>query len=172
MLRSIFKLLYDYFMMILWHRKSCHKTILQHKDNQSINHNPLRPGVIGVPDRCLRCDGHPSMPVVCNAEQWWHRLAHPFLDVVFPWFMWSTCKNKHKDKIILWCFVNSPPWGLRQWQACNFSKVATQWQWWELNPQPFDWQGRTLSTEPWQPVEKSNAACIADCSFNYGLTLT
>ena len=24
---------------------------------------------LGYPDRCLRCDGRPSTPVLCNAEQ-------------------------------------------------------------------------------------------------------
>ena len=51
--------------------------------NQSIKTRDAQGVVGGTPDRCLRCDGRPSTPVLCNAEQWWHRLARPFLDVVF-----------------------------------------------------------------------------------------
>ena len=29
-------------------------------------------------DRCLHCDGRPSTPVLCSAEQWWRGLARPF----------------------------------------------------------------------------------------------
>ena len=30
---------------------------------------------LGYPDRCLRCDGCSLTPVLCNVEQWWHRLT-------------------------------------------------------------------------------------------------
>ena len=48
--------------------------------NQSINHTkPVTPRrrVLGYPDRCLRCDSCPStsVSVLCNAEQWWHRVS-------------------------------------------------------------------------------------------------
>ena len=61
--------------------------------NNSINQSkPVTPRrrCMGYPDRCLRSDGSPSTPVLCNAEQWWHRLARPLLDVVLPRFKQST----------------------------------------------------------------------------------
>ena len=59
---------------------------------QSINHSkPVTPRRRwGTPNRCLRCDGRPSTPVLCNAEQWWHRLARLLLDVVLPRLTRST----------------------------------------------------------------------------------
>ena len=57
----------------------------------SINQNPWRPGVVGL-HRQIRplWYGRSSTPVLCNAGQWWHRLARLLLDVVFARFMRST----------------------------------------------------------------------------------
>ena len=35
---------------------------------------------------CIRCDDCPSISVICDVQQWRHRLACLFLGVVLPWF--------------------------------------------------------------------------------------
>ena len=89
-----------YITTILWQAKMSifseisffHQMLPHWKIEKVINQKPpWRPGVVGgTPDRCLHCDGCSSTPVFCNAEQWWHRLARPFIDVVLPWFTRST----------------------------------------------------------------------------------
>ena len=42
--------------------------------------------------------------------------------------------------------------GVRQCQASNLSRVATQWHGWELNPQHSCYEADTVSTEPRRPA--------------------
>ena len=53
-------------------------------------------------DRCLRCDGRPSTSVICNAEQWWHGLARPLVDVVLTRFTRSTSATPSVHEAMLY----------------------------------------------------------------------
>ena len=42
-------------------------------------------------ERSLGCNHCPWTSVICDAQQCRHRLACPFLDIVLPWFIQSSC---------------------------------------------------------------------------------
>ena len=100
--------------------------------NQSVDQNPRRPGVIGVPRQMLPlcCDGHPSTPVLCNAEPWWHRLARPLLDV------------DHLSFHNLW---GLPLWHLPSTEPCTmiFGSVSRR-QTWPYHDNLRGWQQKLL----------------------------
>ena len=58
----------------------CHISINTRNAQASLRHS----------DRCLHYDDCSSTSVICDVQQWWHRLACPSLDVVLPWFRRSS----------------------------------------------------------------------------------